>query len=112
MCVSLRFSEGNLRVMEAVVEEDLAGESFFLTCVGFFVFFFNSQNGIFKVSLMKGLKDFGHLFNDFQDRDVQSSRPSHQFENVFLATPLQALCKKRACAQIVTKKAHVLVSLS
>lgn len=109
--MSLRFSEGNLRVVEAVVEEDLAGESFFLNCVGF-VFFFNSQNGIFKVSLMKGLKDFGHLFNDFQDRDMQSSRPSHQFENVFLATPLQALCKKRACAQIVTKKAHVLVSLS
>lgn len=112
MCVSLRFSEGNLLSYGSCGGGRLGwGELLSYLC-GFFCFFFNSQNGIFKVSLMKGLKDFGHLFNDFQDRDMQSSRPSHQFENVFLATPLQALCKKRACAQIVTKKAHVLVSLS
>lgn len=60
---------------------------------------------------MEGPKDFGHLLNIFQDRDIQGSRLSRRFENVFLATPLQALCKKRASGQIVTKKAYVLVSL-
>lgn len=60
---------------------------------------------------MEGPKVFGHLFIIFQDRGIQSSRLSPRFKTVFLATSLQALCKKRACGQIVTKKAHVLVSL-